>query len=186
MTVTLTQISKYRSQRFTYMSSFLGLDKILNFDPGYRPLLLIQFESYILNPALDLGFDVKTFLCVCRISNEKLSTVGVRTSPSAFLGQVTMVKNSLPGWFQRGPQESLVHVNVGGLKRSLCFNTLKKFPDTRLGKLLACNSEEDILQVGSSQPCDLHPSLQVSSLCLCVVVVLISKLISKLKQLIFS
>lgn len=67
-----------------------------------------------------------------------------------FLGQAAMVKESLPGWFQRGPQESLVHINVGGLKRSLCFNTLKKFPDTRLGKLLACNSEEDILQVGLS------------------------------------
>lgn len=67
MTVTLTQISKYRSQRFTYMSSFLGLDKILHFESGYRPLLLIQFESYTLNPALDLGFDVKFFLCVRKI-----------------------------------------------------------------------------------------------------------------------
>ncbi|XP_075869386.1 delayed-rectifier potassium channel regulatory subunit KCNS2 [Nelusetta ayraudi] len=58
-----------------------------------------------------------------------------------------MVKESLPGWFRQGPQEGLVHVNVGGLRRSLCSNSLKKFPDTRLGKLLACDSEEDILQV---------------------------------------
>ncbi|KAF3855748.1 hypothetical protein F7725_016471 [Dissostichus mawsoni] len=42
----------------------------------------------------------------------------------------------------------MVHVNVGGLKRSLCCDTLKKFPDTRLGKLLACDSEEDILKTG--------------------------------------
>lgn len=67
-----------------------------------------------------------------------------------FLGQATMVKESLPRWFQGGAQEVLVHINVGGLKRSLCSNTLKKFPDTRLGKLLACDSEEDILQVGLS------------------------------------
>ncbi|XP_057701979.1 potassium voltage-gated channel subfamily S member 1-like [Corythoichthys intestinalis] len=43
--------------------------------------------------------------------------------------------------------EGLVHVNVGGLRRSLCCGTLTKFPETRLGKLLDCHSEEDILQV---------------------------------------
>uniref|UniRef100_A0A3Q3XIU1 Delayed-rectifier potassium channel regulatory subunit KCNS1 n=1 Tax=Mola mola TaxID=94237 RepID=A0A3Q3XIU1_MOLML len=58
-----------------------------------------------------------------------------------------MVKESLPSWVHRDSDEGLVHVNVGGLKRSLCSSTLKKFPDTRLGKLLACDSEEDILQV---------------------------------------
>ncbi|XP_029947633.1 potassium voltage-gated channel subfamily S member 2 [Salarias fasciatus] len=59
-----------------------------------------------------------------------------------------MVKESVPGWLQQdSDSEGLLHVNVGGLKRSLCCSTLKKFPDTRLGKLLACDSEEDILQV---------------------------------------
>lgn len=58
-----------------------------------------------------------------------------------------MVKESLPTWVHQDSDEGLVHVNVGGLKRSLCSSTLKKFPDTRLGKLLACDSEEDILQV---------------------------------------
>uniref|UniRef100_A0A3Q3X5Z6 Delayed-rectifier potassium channel regulatory subunit KCNS1 n=1 Tax=Mola mola TaxID=94237 RepID=A0A3Q3X5Z6_MOLML len=48
-----------------------------------------------------------------------------------------MVKESLPSWVHRDSDEGLVHVNVGGLKRSLCSSTLKKFPDTRLGKLLA-------------------------------------------------
>uniref|UniRef100_A0A3Q2YFD6 Delayed-rectifier potassium channel regulatory subunit KCNS1 n=1 Tax=Hippocampus comes TaxID=109280 RepID=A0A3Q2YFD6_HIPCM len=43
--------------------------------------------------------------------------------------------------------EGLVHVNVGGLRHSLRCSTLNKFPDTRLGKLLECRSEEDILQV---------------------------------------
>lgn len=61
-----------------------------------------------------------------------------------------MVKESLPSWVHQDSDEGLVHVNVGGLKRSLCSSTLKKFPDTRLGKLLACDSEEDILQVGES------------------------------------
>lgn len=59
-----------------------------------------------------------------------------------------MVKENLPSWVHPDSDEGLVHVNVGGLKRSLCSSTLKKFPDTRLGKLLACDSEEDILQVG--------------------------------------
>ncbi|XP_056130851.1 potassium voltage-gated channel subfamily S member 2 [Lampris incognitus] len=58
-----------------------------------------------------------------------------------------MVKESLPSWVHRDSDEGLVHVNVGGLKRSLCPSTLRKFPDTRLGKLLACDSEEAILQV---------------------------------------
>ncbi|XP_047202560.1 potassium voltage-gated channel subfamily S member 2 isoform X2 [Girardinichthys multiradiatus] len=58
-----------------------------------------------------------------------------------------MVKEALPSWVHQDSEEGLVHVNVGGLKRSLCSSTLKKFPDTRLGKLLACDSEEDILQV---------------------------------------
>uniref|UniRef100_A0A3Q0RY89 Delayed-rectifier potassium channel regulatory subunit KCNS1 n=1 Tax=Amphilophus citrinellus TaxID=61819 RepID=A0A3Q0RY89_AMPCI len=58
-----------------------------------------------------------------------------------------MGKESLPSWAQQDSDEGLVHVNVGGLKRSLCSSTLRKFPDTRLGKLLACDSEEAILQV---------------------------------------
>lgn len=84
-----------------------------------------------------------------------------------------MVKKSLPSWFRQGPQEGLVHVNVGGLRRSLSSNTLRKFPDTRLGKLLACDSEEDILQVGLGSSAaslgsflrtrDLRPSRLLSS-----------------------
>lgn len=70
-----------------------------------------------------------------------------------------MVKESLPSWVHQDPDEGLVHVNVGGLKRSLCSSTLKKFPDTRLGKLLACDSEEDILQVGG----ELHVSPLIPS-----------------------
>ncbi|KAM9859257.1 delayed-rectifier potassium channel regulatory subunit KCNS2 [Aulostomus maculatus] len=58
-----------------------------------------------------------------------------------------MVKENLPSWVHQDSGEALVHVNVGGLKRSLCSSTLKKFPDTRLGKLLTCDTEEDILQV---------------------------------------
>ncbi|XP_076003422.1 delayed-rectifier potassium channel regulatory subunit KCNS2 [Genypterus blacodes] len=58
-----------------------------------------------------------------------------------------MVKENLPSWVHQDSDEGLVHVNVGGLKRSLCSSTLRKFPDTRLGKLLACDSEEAILQV---------------------------------------
>ncbi|KAL0978849.1 hypothetical protein UPYG_G00176540 [Umbra pygmaea] len=57
-----------------------------------------------------------------------------------------MVKESLPVWVP-SPEDILVHINVGGMKRSLCSSTLRNFPDTRLGRLLACKSEEAILQV---------------------------------------
>uniref|UniRef100_G3N409 Delayed-rectifier potassium channel regulatory subunit KCNS1 n=1 Tax=Gasterosteus aculeatus TaxID=69293 RepID=G3N409_GASAC len=50
-------------------------------------------------------------------------------------------------WAQQDSGDGLVHINVGGLKRSLCRSTLRRFPNTRLGKLLSCDSEEDILQV---------------------------------------
>lgn len=58
-----------------------------------------------------------------------------------------MVWGNLPGWVQQDPEEVLVHVNVGGLKRSLCSSALRNFPETRLGKLLSCDTEEAILQV---------------------------------------
>lgn len=67
-----------------------------------------------------------------------------------------MVTESVPSWIHQDSDEALVHVNVGGLRRSLCSSTLKKFPDTRLGKLLACDSEEDILQVGLQVWIHLH------------------------------
>uniref|UniRef100_H2ZWY7 Delayed-rectifier potassium channel regulatory subunit KCNS1 n=2 Tax=Latimeria chalumnae TaxID=7897 RepID=H2ZWY7_LATCH len=40
-----------------------------------------------------------------------------------------------------------IKINVGGLKRRLSSSTLSKFPDTRLGRLLSCDSEESILQI---------------------------------------
>ncbi|TNN42564.1 Potassium voltage-gated channel subfamily S member 2 [Liparis tanakae] len=48
---------------------------------------------------------------------------------------------------QRDAGGALLHVNIGGLRRSLCCASLRRFPDTRLGKLLSCDSEEAILQV---------------------------------------
>lgn len=58
-------------------------------------------------------------------------------------------------------EEALVHVNVGGLRKSLCSSTLKRFPDTRLGRLLACDCEEDILQVGPQVWLRLRPLLML-------------------------
>nr|XP_057910367.1 potassium voltage-gated channel subfamily S member 1 [Doryrhamphus excisus] len=58
-----------------------------------------------------------------------------------------MVTERLPFRAQRDSDEGVMHVNVGGLRRSVCRSALKNFPDTRLGKLLECDTEEDILQV---------------------------------------
>lgn len=70
-----------------------------------------------------------------------------------------MVTERVPSWVRQDCEEALVHVNVGGLRRSLCSSTLKRFPDTRLGRLLACDSEEDILQVGLQVWLRLRPPL---------------------------
>ncbi|XP_037391012.1 potassium voltage-gated channel subfamily S member 2 isoform X2 [Pygocentrus nattereri] len=57
-----------------------------------------------------------------------------------------MVKRNLPRWDQ-DPEDRLVNINVGGLKHSFCSSMLRKFPDTRLCRLLSCDTEEAILQV---------------------------------------
>ncbi|XP_076870204.1 delayed-rectifier potassium channel regulatory subunit KCNS2 isoform X2 [Brachyhypopomus gauderio] len=57
-----------------------------------------------------------------------------------------MVRDNLSSWDQ-DLEEQLVNVNVGGLKHSICSSMLRKFPDTRLCRLLTCDTEEAILQV---------------------------------------
>ncbi|XP_059834775.1 potassium voltage-gated channel subfamily S member 1 [Hypanus sabinus] len=44
-------------------------------------------------------------------------------------------------------EDQAINVNVGGLKRKLSSSTLSKFPNTRLGQLLTCDSEESILRI---------------------------------------
>uniref|UniRef100_A0A8C0J9E0 BTB domain-containing protein n=1 Tax=Chelonoidis abingdonii TaxID=106734 RepID=A0A8C0J9E0_CHEAB len=46
-----------------------------------------------------------------------------------------------------GKDEELIHLNVGGFKQSVDQSTLLRFPQTRLGKLLNCRSEEAILEL---------------------------------------
>ncbi|XP_048878878.1 potassium voltage-gated channel subfamily S member 2 [Brienomyrus brachyistius] len=57
-----------------------------------------------------------------------------------------MVNKNPPIWVL-DREDQLVHINVGGLKQSLSSSTLRKFPETRLGRLLTCDSEEAVLQV---------------------------------------
>ncbi|XP_070796097.1 delayed-rectifier potassium channel regulatory subunit KCNS1 [Pituophis catenifer annectens] len=44
-------------------------------------------------------------------------------------------------------EDEIININVGGLRRRLSSSALSKFPDTRLGRLLSCDSEESILQL---------------------------------------
>ncbi|TFK14279.1 ubiquitin fusion degradation protein 1-like protein [Platysternon megacephalum] len=46
-----------------------------------------------------------------------------------------------------GKDEELIHLNVGGFKQTVDQSTLLRFPQTRLGKLLKCHSEEAILEL---------------------------------------
>ncbi|KAI5619492.1 potassium voltage-gated channel subfamily S member 2-like [Silurus asotus] len=57
-----------------------------------------------------------------------------------------MVKKNLPGCDQ-SPEDHLININVGGLKHSFASSTLQRFPDTRLCRLLSCDTVEAILQV---------------------------------------
>ncbi|XP_066480797.1 potassium voltage-gated channel subfamily S member 1 [Tiliqua scincoides] len=57
-----------------------------------------------------------------------------------------MVNKSLNYW-DPGFEDDVININVGGLRRRLSSSSLSKFPDTRLGRLLSCDSEESILQL---------------------------------------
>ncbi|OXB72767.1 UNVERIFIED_CONTAM: hypothetical protein H355_006210 [Colinus virginianus] len=57
-----------------------------------------------------------------------------------------MVNKTLTYWGSAF-EEDLININVGGLRRRLSPSALSKFPDTRLGRLLSCDSEESILQL---------------------------------------
>ncbi|MBN3284921.1 KCNS3 protein, partial [Polyodon spathula] len=46
-----------------------------------------------------------------------------------------------------GTEEELINLNVGGFKKKVKQSTLLRFPQTRLGKLLNCESEEAILRL---------------------------------------
>ncbi|XP_010901808.2 potassium voltage-gated channel subfamily S member 2 [Esox lucius] len=44
-------------------------------------------------------------------------------------------------------EDHAIRINVGGFKRSLLSNTLSRFPETRLARLLQCQSKESILEL---------------------------------------
>ncbi|XP_030046051.1 delayed-rectifier potassium channel regulatory subunit KCNS2 [Microcaecilia unicolor] len=44
-------------------------------------------------------------------------------------------------------EDDEISINVGGFKKTLRSNTLLRFPETRLGKLLNCRSKESILEL---------------------------------------
>ncbi|KAM7376617.1 hypothetical protein PAMP_006340 [Pampus punctatissimus] len=48
---------------------------------------------------------------------------------------------------QHSPDDCFINVNVGGFKQRMEHNVLKRFPQTRLGRLLCCSSKEAILEL---------------------------------------
>ncbi|KAM3594668.1 uncharacterized protein V6R79_011845 [Siganus canaliculatus] len=48
---------------------------------------------------------------------------------------------------QRSPDDGFININVGGFKQRMEQGLLKRFPQTRLGRLLCCNSNEAILEL---------------------------------------
>ncbi|XP_044842490.1 potassium voltage-gated channel subfamily S member 1 isoform X3 [Mauremys mutica] len=57
-----------------------------------------------------------------------------------------MVNKTLNYW-DPDFEDDVININVGGLRRRLSSSALSKFPNTRLGRLLSCDSEESILQL---------------------------------------
>ncbi|XP_070835782.1 potassium voltage-gated channel subfamily S member 3a [Chaetodon trifascialis] len=48
---------------------------------------------------------------------------------------------------QHSPDDCFINVNVGGFKQRMEHEVLKRFPQTRLGRLLCCSSKEAILEL---------------------------------------
>ncbi|KAM4625917.1 potassium voltage-gated channel subfamily S member 3a [Polymixia lowei] len=48
---------------------------------------------------------------------------------------------------RHGPDDCFINVNVGGFKQRVDHSLLKRFPQTRLGRLLCCSSREAILEL---------------------------------------
>ncbi|XP_063281461.1 potassium voltage-gated channel subfamily S member 1-like [Pelobates fuscus] len=57
-----------------------------------------------------------------------------------------MVHKSKSFWISNF-KDHAININVGGLKKRVSSITLSQFPDTRLGRLLFCETEESILQI---------------------------------------
>nr|XP_057908863.1 potassium voltage-gated channel subfamily S member 2-like isoform X2 [Doryrhamphus excisus] len=53
----------------------------------------------------------------------------------------------MTGHVLREPGGTAIHINVGGFKKRLHSDTLSRFPETRLARLLQCQSRESILEL---------------------------------------
>ncbi|XP_006001087.1 potassium voltage-gated channel subfamily S member 2 [Latimeria chalumnae] len=58
-----------------------------------------------------------------------------------------MTGQSLKDLTEANFEYSEISINVGGFKKKLKSNTLSRFPETRLGRLLSCQSKESILEL---------------------------------------
>ncbi|KAE8599310.1 hypothetical protein XENTR_v10017137 [Xenopus tropicalis] len=58
-----------------------------------------------------------------------------------------MTGEILMGLPDTGFEDTEISINVGGYKKRLRYDTLRRFPETRLCKLLACRSKESILEL---------------------------------------
>ncbi|OCT77018.1 potassium voltage-gated channel subfamily S member 2 [Xenopus laevis] len=58
-----------------------------------------------------------------------------------------MTEKILMGLTDTGFEDTEISINVGGYKKRLPYDTLLRFPETRLCKLLACRSKESILEL---------------------------------------
>ncbi|NXU83668.1 KCNS2 protein, partial [Xiphorhynchus elegans] len=58
-----------------------------------------------------------------------------------------MTGQSLNALSEADFEDNEISINVGGFKKKMRSNTLLRFPETRLGKLLSCHSKESILEL---------------------------------------
>ncbi|XP_072313865.1 delayed-rectifier potassium channel regulatory subunit KCNS3-like [Eucyclogobius newberryi] len=81
-----------------------------------------------------------------------------------------MLYGHMYGYMAHGRDDCFINVNVGGFKQRMDPDMLKKFPQTRLGRLLCCSSQEAILELCDDfRPSDMEYYFDRNPLFFCYV-----------------
>lgn len=84
-------------------------------------------------------------ISVCLCAGNKASEIFTKDSRTASSGCSIMVYGQV--LHRHSPDDCFINVNVGGFKQRMGHDVLKRFPQTRLGRLLCCSSKEAILEL---------------------------------------
>lgn len=126
-------------------------DQTANYGPGYHPPSRVGKE-----PIYDSSYDrsvVPDKRYDHRASNDLYGSAardGRHVVPHSHTGTTTAnpdpyLLTSQNNYINNRPSDSKMLVNVGGVRHEILYTTLAKFPQTRLGLLKECRTEDAIL-----------------------------------------